>query len=68
MSGRFKYVCESDSALAADASASFQVLLDALASLRNGGSMPDGYGQELALFIWATVHGWRCYARLATCR
>jgi AcrR family transcriptional regulator len=57
MFGRFRDLSESDSALAADASGSFQVLLDALASLERDGSIKAGDRQNLALFIWAAVHG-----------
>ena len=57
MFGRFKDLCSSDAALAADASASFQVLVDALVSLQQAGTIRAGNPQELGRFIWATVHG-----------
>jgi AcrR family transcriptional regulator len=58
MFGRFRDLCECDAALAADAAASFQVLLDALAALEAAGSIPTARNREqLALFVWATVHG-----------
>ncbi len=40
MFGQFAALCESDAALADDASASFQVLLDALAALERDGAIP----------------------------
>jgi AcrR family transcriptional regulator len=57
MFGRFRDLCESDAALAADASGSFQVLLDALASLEHAGTLSAGDREARALYIWATVHG-----------
>jgi AcrR family transcriptional regulator len=58
MFGQFKDLCESDAALAGDASAAFQVLLDALAILERDGAIP-GAGDRNALgqFIWASMHG-----------
>ena len=58
MFGQFKDLCESDAALAGDASAAFQVLLDALATLERDGAIPAG-GDRNALghFIWASMHG-----------
>jgi AcrR family transcriptional regulator len=57
MFGRFRDLCESDPALAADASGSFQVLLDALASLERAGVIRSGNRPDFAHYIWATVHG-----------
>jgi AcrR family transcriptional regulator len=57
MFGRFKDLCSSDAALAADASASFQVLVDALVSLQRDGMIRAGDPEELGRYIWATVHG-----------
>jgi AcrR family transcriptional regulator len=63
MFGRFRDLCESDPALAADASGSFQVLLDALASLERAGvgagilRDDDVSRQDFARYIWAIVHG-----------
>jgi AcrR family transcriptional regulator len=57
MFGRFKDLCSSDAALAADASASFQVLVDALVSLQRAGAIRQDNPQELGRYIWATVHG-----------
>ena len=58
MFGQFRDLCDSDPALADDASASFQVLLDALAALERDGAIPAG-GDRHALghFIWASMHG-----------
>jgi hypothetical protein len=42
MFGQFKDLCESDASLAGDASAAFQVLLDALATLERDGVVPGG--------------------------
>jgi AcrR family transcriptional regulator len=58
MFGRFRDLCESDAALAGDASAAFQVLLDALAALERDGAIAAG-GDRTALghFIWASMHG-----------
>jgi AcrR family transcriptional regulator len=57
MFGRFKDLCSSDAALAADASASFQVLVDALASLQRAKTVRAGNPEQLACYIWATMHG-----------
>ena len=58
MFGRFKDLCESDTALAGDASASFQVLLDALAALERDGAIPVAADRNaLGHFIWASMHG-----------
>jgi AcrR family transcriptional regulator len=58
MFGRFKDLCESDAALAGDASASFQVLLDALAALERDGAIPAaGDRNALGHFVWASMHG-----------
>jgi AcrR family transcriptional regulator len=57
MFGRFKDLCSSDAALAADASASFQVLVDALVSLQRANTIRAGNPEELGRYIWATMHG-----------
>jgi len=57
MFGRFKDLCNSDPALAAEAAGSFQVLLDALAALQREGTIPAGDAEQLGRFVWATVHG-----------
>jgi AcrR family transcriptional regulator len=57
MFGRFKDLCSSDAALAADASASFQVLVDALVTLQRARTIRAGNPEELGRYIWATVHG-----------
>jgi AcrR family transcriptional regulator len=57
MFGRFKDLCSSDAALAADASASFQVLVDALVSLQRANMIRAGNPEELGRYIWATMHG-----------
>jgi AcrR family transcriptional regulator len=57
MFGGFRDLCESDAALAADASAAFQVLTDAIASLQRAGVIRADSPEELGRFIWATVHG-----------
>jgi AcrR family transcriptional regulator len=57
MFGRFKDLCSSDASLAADASASFQVLVDALVSLQRAKTVRAGNPEQLARYIWATMHG-----------
>jgi AcrR family transcriptional regulator len=58
MFGQFRDLCDSDAALADDASASFQVLLDALAALERDGAIPaNGDRHALGHFIWASMHG-----------
>jgi AcrR family transcriptional regulator len=57
MFGNFLDLCERDPALAADASAAFQVLMSALVTLQKDGHVRPDDPQELARFIWATVHG-----------
>jgi AcrR family transcriptional regulator len=57
MFGRFRDLCDSDAGLAADASAAFQTLVDALASLQRDGAIRTDDRDTLACFIWATVHG-----------
>jgi AcrR family transcriptional regulator len=58
MFGRFKDLCESNAALAGDASASFRVLLDALAALERDGAVPVAADRNaLGHFIWASLHG-----------
>lgn len=57
MFGAFKDLCERDPELAADAQASFQVLLDAVVTLQKDGLLRADPPQTLAQFIWAAVHG-----------
>lgn len=57
MFGRFRDLCGSDSGLSADASAAFQVLVDAIAALQETGAVCRDDPRQLALFVWATVHG-----------
>jgi AcrR family transcriptional regulator len=57
MFGAFKDLCERDAELAADAQASFQVLLDAVVMLQQDGLLRGDPPQTLAQYIWATVHG-----------
>jgi hypothetical protein len=57
MFGAFKDLCERDAQLAADAQASFQVLLDAVVLLQKDGLLRPDPPQTLAQYIWAAVHG-----------
>ena len=57
MFGAFKDLCERDAELAADAQASFQVLLDAVVMLQQDGLLRADPPQTLAQYIWAAVHG-----------
>jgi AcrR family transcriptional regulator len=57
MFGAFKDLCERDAQLAADAQASFQVLLDAVVMLQKDGLVRADPPQTLAQYIWAAVHG-----------
>jgi AcrR family transcriptional regulator len=57
MFGQFSALSAKDPSLQADASAAFQVLLDALSSLQRQGVVPTGELNLLAEYIWATVHG-----------
>jgi AcrR family transcriptional regulator len=57
MFGAFKDLCERDAQLAADAQASFQVLLDAVVMLQKDGLLRADPPQTLAQYIWAAVHG-----------
>jgi AcrR family transcriptional regulator len=57
MFGAFKDLCERDAELAADAQASFQVLLDAVVMLQKDGLLRADPPQMLAQHIWAAVHG-----------
>jgi AcrR family transcriptional regulator len=57
MFGRFKDLPERDAALTADATAAFDVLVDALISLQRDGLVRPEDPRALAQFIWATVHG-----------
>jgi len=57
MFGRFLDLCESDTALATEASASFTVLTDAIGSLQRAGAIRADDTEQLARFIWAAVHG-----------
>jgi len=57
MFGAFKDLCERDAELAADAQASFQVLLDAVLTLQKDGLLRADPPETLAQYIWAAVHG-----------
>jgi len=57
MFGGFKHLSGSDAALQGDAAASFQVLLDAIASMQSAALIRDDDRVALGRFIWATVHG-----------
>lgn len=57
MFGAFKDLCERDRELAADAQASFKVLLDAVVTLQNDGLLRADPPEMLAQYIWAAVHG-----------
>ena len=57
MFGAFKDLCERDPELAADANASFKVLLDAVVTLQTDGLLRADPPQMLARYIWAAVHG-----------
>lgn len=46
-----------DSPLAQEGGAAFQVLVDAIVSLQQHGVIRRDHPQELAQYIWATVHG-----------
>ena len=62
MFGGFLKGYASDAALAAEGSAAFQVLVDALVSQQQAGLVRRDDPQQLAQFVWAVVHG---VARLA---
>ena len=57
MFGGFKHFSDSDAELQVAAAGSFQVLLDAIASLQGAGEIRGDDRMALAQFIWATVHG-----------
>ena len=57
MFGQFTALCAKDPGLQADASAAFQVLLDALSSLRSQQVVGNQDLNLLAGYIWAAVHG-----------
>jgi len=58
MFGQYRALCESDAALAADAAASFDVLLDALGALERDNAIPIAADRPaLGRYVWATVHG-----------
>ena len=57
MFGAFKDLCGRDAQLAADAQASFQVLLDAVMMLQKDGLLRADPPQTLAQYVWAAVHG-----------
>ena len=57
MFGGFKEQCERDPDLVADATAAFQVLVDALISLAGTGGARADDPAELARFVWAYSHG-----------
>jgi len=62
MFGEFLREYASDAALAAEGSAAFQVLVDALTAQQQAGLVRPDDPQQLAQFVWAVVHG---VARLA---
>ena len=57
MFGDFLNLSACDPELKADASAAFQVLVSALVALRSQGLVRPDDTQQLAHFIWASVHG-----------
>jgi AcrR family transcriptional regulator len=58
MFGQYRALCESDAALAADASAAFEVLLGAIATLERAGAIPAAADRPaLGRYVWASVHG-----------
>jgi AcrR family transcriptional regulator len=57
MFGEFREQCERDPELIADATAAFQVLVDALLSLQRAGLARSDDPEGLARFIWACSHG-----------
>lgn len=57
MFGQFGRERECDAALVAEASAAFQVLVDALVSLQEAGLARRDNPETLANFIWAASHG-----------
>jgi len=57
MFGDFRDLSTRDPELAADASAAFQVLVDALITLQSDSLIRPDETRQLARFIWATMHG-----------
>jgi AcrR family transcriptional regulator len=57
MFGRFNDLSERDSELQAEATAAFDVLVNALVALQRDGLVRPEDPRALAQFIWATVHG-----------
>jgi AcrR family transcriptional regulator len=57
MFGGFRDLSDKDPDLHADATASFQALVDALETLQGAGEVSAGDLQPLAHYVWATVHG-----------
>ena len=57
MFGGFLRGYASDAALAAEGSAAFQVLVDALIAQQQAGLVRRDDPQQLAQFVWAVVHG-----------
>jgi AcrR family transcriptional regulator len=57
MFGGFLEACAKDEELAAEASAAFQVLVDALIAQQQASLVIDDEPLLLAQFVWAVVHG-----------
>jgi AcrR family transcriptional regulator len=57
MFGQYRALCESDAALATDASEAFEVLLGAIAALERAGAIPAADRPALGRYVWASVHG-----------
>jgi AcrR family transcriptional regulator len=57
MFGDYRHLCDKDPELRADATAAFQVLVDALISLQQARLVRRDDPRTLATFIWAVVHG-----------
>jgi AcrR family transcriptional regulator len=57
MFGEFSDLVAKDPELEADAHAAFAVLVDALAALQESGAVIAHDRQQLAQYIWGTVHG-----------
>ncbi len=57
MFGGFVEACESEPELVQEAGASFQVLVDAIASRQRDGVLHDDDPEQMARYVWAIVHG-----------
>jgi hypothetical protein len=57
MFGGFRDLSDKDPDLNANANASFQALVDALAALQGSGDIAAGDLLPVAHYVWATVHG-----------